>query len=373
MASHASRHIVSEHLQDRHPWQGQPFPQGVIRDEICVAYGRRCIPKLVAVLDLPENELPVSERIHCLKVLLPLLSTQEVKIDALSAGVCSPLVHHLQCTDSLEVRELCCQALTSLAHMMPGREAIVRARGLDVLTNALLTAPDAAVTTLKAISQSIDGSEYLQQSPARVVAALVDLIQRPSTSYEAAMEAVDTLAGVTTTEEGLIDALACEVPLCVVKLINRVVKHDLPGNELLLGVLKGCAKCLRQLCHHADGKAQVREAEGIPALSKLLSVPDEYVVQQATSALMAISVEKESKLLVMNHAGAILIPLIKTGPQATAQNARLAVLNAVEDLDARRKLELLMTQQEQSVLLGNLATVPPDYKYVVQTAAPPAV
>lgn len=59
--------------------------------------------------------------------------------------------------------------------------------------------------------------------------------------------------------------------------------------------------------------------------------------------------------------------------QATAQNARLAVLNAVEDLDARRKLELLMTQQEQSVLLGNLATVPPDYKYVVQTAAPPAV
>lgn len=32
--------------------------------------------QLVAVLDLPENELPVSERIHCLKVLLPLLSTQ---------------------------------------------------------------------------------------------------------------------------------------------------------------------------------------------------------------------------------------------------------------------------------------------------------
>lgn len=83
----------------------------------------------------------------CDATVLKLL--QEVKIDALSAGVCSPLVHHLQCTDSLEVRELCCQALTSLAHMMPGREAIVRARGLDVLTNALLTAPDAAVTTLK--------------------------------------------------------------------------------------------------------------------------------------------------------------------------------------------------------------------------------
>lgn len=82
------------------------------------------------------------------------------------------------------------------------------------------------------------------------------------------------------------------------------------------------------------------------ALSKLLSVPDEYVVQQATSALMAISVEKESKLLVMNHAGAILIPLIKTGPQVCSAIVHVAcdLLPGVALHLARVSLDTLTTQ-----------------------------
>ncbi len=57
--------------------------------------------------------------------------------------------------------------------------------------------------------------------------------------------------------------------------------------------------------------------------------------------------------------------------EAAVANARAALLNVVQHLDARRKLELLMPPGEAQLLLGQLPTVPPDYKYVVQAALTP--
>lgn len=136
MQSHASRHVVSEFLKDLHPDLSEPFPkvylstpfcskkpyhnigwypsQGVITDEIALAYGRRGITKasgpaslhaqamhvlqfisrmasttlvhhhlpclilqLVAVLALPDDVLESEdERAHALRIFNALLSTQ---------------------------------------------------------------------------------------------------------------------------------------------------------------------------------------------------------------------------------------------------------------------------------------------------------
>ena len=67
MQSHASRHVVSERLEDRHPDRSPPFPQGIIEDEIALAYGRRGIKKLVDVISLPDNVLPDESKAHAVR------------------------------------------------------------------------------------------------------------------------------------------------------------------------------------------------------------------------------------------------------------------------------------------------------------------
>ncbi len=70
-------------------------------------------------------------------------------------------------------------------------------------------------------------------------------------------------AGMTSTEAGVLDALQHGVPRCLVVLSKRALRQELAGNALLLGVLDVAARCLCQLCSHADGKAAVRNAEGV--------------------------------------------------------------------------------------------------------------
>eukprot|EP00878_Enallax_costatus_P040812 GHUV01047194.1.p1 GENE.GHUV01047194.1~~GHUV01047194.1.p1 ORF type:complete len:100 (+),score=13.32 GHUV01047194.1:219-518(+) len=76
MQSHSSRHYASEALSDRHPYKQPSFEKEPRKDEIAEAYGDRQIPKLVGVLHLTEEQLPESERVHCLKLFSQLLSTQ---------------------------------------------------------------------------------------------------------------------------------------------------------------------------------------------------------------------------------------------------------------------------------------------------------
>ena len=68
-----------------------------------------------------------------------------------------------------------------------------------------------------------------------------------------------------------------------------------------------------QVGHHAYGKTAIREADGIRALGELLAFGQwtPKVQRQATAALMAVSVEKESKLPVVKHAGIDLVKLLK--------------------------------------------------------------
>lgn len=75
MQSHASRHVCSERLEDRHPDRSLPFPKGVIEDEIALAYGRRGIKKLVDVLSLPDEVLPDESKAMAVRECLPDMGT----------------------------------------------------------------------------------------------------------------------------------------------------------------------------------------------------------------------------------------------------------------------------------------------------------
>jgi hypothetical protein len=69
----------------------------------------------------------------------------------------------------------------------------------------------------------------------------------------------------------------------------------------------------------------------------------------------------------MMHAGPSLVNLLKSSSDPESSGSAAAALRlALEEPDARRKLEVLLTPQERAALLGRLPDVPPAYKYVVQ-------
>ncbi|KIZ05125.1 radial spoke protein 8 [Monoraphidium neglectum] len=310
--------------------------------------------QLVPILSQPQ--LPADERVVALRVLNSQLANQEAKAEAVAAGAAAAVVALLLGVSGSEgptngcgggssaqagggsggsdgagsdlQQQLCCNALEALCHLRQGRAAVVEKAGLHALTAALGSVPDAASAALKAFAMSADGVAHMQQSPARVVSSLVDALGRVNTPLAAARDIAAALAGAAGTETGVVEACGAQVPAAMVALAQRVLRFKLGGDGggLLAEVLHEACACLRGICHHPDGK-----------------VP------------------------VMMHAGPSLVNLLKSSSDPESSGSAAAALRlALEEPDARRKLEVLLTPQERAALLGRLPDVPPAYKYVVQ-------
>eukprot|EP00798_Chlamydomonas_sp_ICE-L_P019287 gene19287-25931_t len=370
MQSHASRHVESEFLKDLHPDLSLPFPKEIIKDEIAEAYGRRGVQKLIAVLDLPQADLPDSERAHALRVFKGLLSTQEHKIEAIQEGASKPLTFLIRITKDVEVRKLSCNCLASMAQIIPGRNAIVKAQGFVALTEALTLSPEAAAGALREsfskskdrvgllntvfsseFSKSSDGVGLLKTVFSTVVPALVILINNDDEwegiTLKACENAAATLAGIASTDDGICSCLEFKVPRCMVKLIDRGLTGDFQFDE------SEQMEC--RICHHRYGKTAAREADAIRAIGALTSLGKFHplTVSKCSSALMGVSIEKESKVPVMQQAGAILNQLLK---------------NTCEHLEARKMMGAYLNEQEMKELLYQskpMPPTPPDFRYNV--------
>ncbi len=332
MQSHASRHVVSEHLCDRHTpgsagtaCSADAAASSTTTTAITEAYGRLCIPRLVAAIAQPG--LPADDLATALHVLNTLLSTQESKVEAIAAGAPAALVAALLGLSGGEADEssaastaeaeasqqqqqqrdrrqtLCCNTLEALAQLRQGRAAVRNSAGIQALTSALATVPAAAAAALKvrsatpqttytsscaprfdncnskppacaavrqAFVASPDGVASLQQSPVRVAAALVDALSRPSTPLAACRDAAAVLTGLASTDAGVVDACGAQVPAAMVVLARRMLRFDVGGGvagaqsgSLTQAVLHAACECLGMICHHPDGKSQVRLAKGI--------------------------------------------------------------------------------------------------------------
>ncbi|KAI8471920.1 MAG: hypothetical protein J3K34DRAFT_504855 [Monoraphidium minutum] len=376
---------------------------------------------LVSLLSQPH--LPRGDRVVVLQVLNTLLANQETKSEAIAAGAPGALAGLMLGVgrgggggeaaasgegeaggggggdgeasggDGAEggggegddpgyalQQALCCRALESLCLLPQGRAAAVDSAGLHALTAALGSAPEAAAAALRALTGAADGITHLQRSPARVVASLVDALGRPATPLPACRDAAAVLAGAASTDAGVIEACASQVPAAVVALARRVLRFRLDATEggggaeggegLLAGVLREACGCMRALCHHADGKTQVREAGGIEALAAVLTAAGAGAALHGlvASALALIAVDAAAKGPVMAHAGAALVGLLKAAAAAGAAAAALRL--ALEAPGARRRLEALLTPQERAALLGRLPDTPPAYRFVL--TPPPA-
>jgi hypothetical protein len=104
--------------------------------------------QLVEVLALEPVDILDEQRAHALRVLLGLLKTQEHKADATQAGLAPTLTRLVRESDSEEVKRLSCDCLASIAQLRGGRQAVVEASGVEVLTTALTSVPVAAAAAL---------------------------------------------------------------------------------------------------------------------------------------------------------------------------------------------------------------------------------
>lgn len=292
---------------------------------------------------------------------------QEIKIEAIKQGAARALTALLP-SRTPEVRRLSCQGLASLAQIRQGREALAAVGGVGVLCATLSSSPEAAAEALAVTASSSDGAALLRSQSATLLSALVAMINTPKSPEKTSRceLGAKAIAGICTTDDGIVAALVAQVPKCIVTLANRALSGDLKAVANNPTLLEACAACLMQLCHHPEGKTAVRLAEGISTLSELVRVKGHpAVVKKASSALMGITIEVESKLSSMKLCCNVLVMLLKGSDRDIALNARGALCNAAEDLNARRILEALLTSTEMATLLDPLPYPPPDYRYNV--------
>lgn len=141
--------------------------------EVAVAYGRRSLPKLLAVLAVEQHPEQLA---HCLRVLAPLLAEQEQKAEAIKLGAAKQLIVHAG-SDDVNLASLACDAIACLCTLMAGREAVVQGGGIAAIARVMPQAPEKAAKCLMVMSRSMDGAQAILSSGAEVVQALVNICQ----------------------------------------------------------------------------------------------------------------------------------------------------------------------------------------------------
>jgi hypothetical protein len=141
-----------------------------VAGEIREAYGHQCIPQIISSLEQkPDNIL-------CIHILTSLLSTQELKVQAIRQGAPALLVSCLR-PNSAQLTRSACKCLTQITRLKKGWQAVVDNCGIEALVSVLLDAPAEASECLKQISQTLEGSRAILARSQDVLMQLVKSCQ----------------------------------------------------------------------------------------------------------------------------------------------------------------------------------------------------
>ncbi|CAD7700905.1 unnamed protein product, partial [Ostreobium quekettii] len=89
-------------------------------------------------------------------------------------------------------------------------------------------------------------------------------------------------------------------------------------------------------------------------LRDLLSSNIPSVVKKSSQALMALSIDVEAKVPIMEKCGPKLLELLKNSDMDVAENARAAILNAAEDPAGSEIVIAALSETEREFFLGPL-------------------
>ncbi|OLQ14838.1 hypothetical protein AK812_SmicGene958 [Symbiodinium microadriaticum] len=112
-----NRHIISDHLKDRHPYL-EDIRGHLKGDDVSMAQGDRLFPRLVEQLTAP-NMAP-ERLVEALRTVCDLCSHQESKTVAISSDVIAAATH-LLLHDAVPVRRDACRVISSMSLLVGGR------------------------------------------------------------------------------------------------------------------------------------------------------------------------------------------------------------------------------------------------------------
>lgn len=330
-------HETSDELKHRHPFHPDADLAHEIRpDDVFQAYGDRCLPKLVALLER-DDSLPCEKRLLALQYMLEQTRSPESKCTAVASGAL-PACTQLLSSSSSEVRSMAAKVLASLMAVKVARDEAGASNCVDalvvLLSDPFLEVREVATEGIREYVKNADGATAFADCPGGV-SALVKSIPDANKSPVVHRRVLEALQLISSVSRGLEACLEAECQQALVRMASFAPVHQL------------IAQVAWNLAAWQGGKRDVIGAGLVKVLGKLLADAEEdaHAHAHASSsfrrivigALLACSVEKDAKLqLGEEPITRVLCAALQDDCDDVRLNAKEAIVSAAEVPSVRR-------------------------------------
>jgi len=337
-----NRHIISEHLKDRHPYL-EDIRGHLKVDEVSTAQGERLFPRLVELLSMPS--IAPEKLVEALHTICDLCSHQESKTVAISSDVIAAATHLLM-HESVPVRRAAARVISSMALLIGGRsllpigssplgDRLVEQSGpaLPRLAKLLLSCDDELVKlhvaeAFQAITIFRDGCQQVvdQSSVLGITQYMCGTLPDLPSSRPLALcllRLLQTMAAVTMyARDGMRDIFSTGFGLIgkVVKFLENVpIDKPMPSIdvELSTNIVRQALRLLWHCGNSAQGRVETLQADGAHCITQFLSHNDAKVREAAVCALNVISLETRGKKDILQHSLDAIARIIHSESETT--------------------------------------------------------
>jgi len=313
------RHIVSEHLVDRHPYL-EDIRGHLKADDVSVAFGNRQFPRLIE--QLKSTDISAEKLAEALRTICDLVPNQESKCQAVAADVVAAAADLLTHEDTAVKREAA-KTIAAVALMLNGRSRMPTLNAgpaVPKLSRLLLTCNDEGVKAnvaeaFNAICIFRDGcQQVVDQGAVKAMASYLCVVlpEQPQSQLLALcfLSLLKALSQVTMyANNGLRDLIGCGLigKLCV--FLSRVP----PGQGIPVVTPEQSTETVRQalrviwhIGNDMHGRQEALKAKGVEVITAFLNDQDAKVREGAVCALNVLSLEIPGKKDILAHS---VVPL----------------------------------------------------------------
>lgn len=317
------RHIVSEHLVDRHPYL-EDIRGHLKADDVSVAFGARQFPRLIEQLKSPD--ISPEKLAEALRTICDLVPNQESKCQGVAADVvlaASDLLTH----EDTAVKREAAKTIAAIALMLNGRSRMPTLNtgpAVPKLSRLLLTCNDEGVKAnvaeaFNAVCIFRDGcQQVVDQGAVKAIASYLCVVlpEQPQSQLLALcfLNLLKALSQVTMyANNGLRDLIGCGLigKLCV--FLSRVP----PGQGIPVVSPEQSTETVRQalrviwhIGNDMHGRQEALKAKGVEVITAFLSDQDAKVREGAVCALNVLSLEIPGKKDILQHSTVPLAELL---------------------------------------------------------------
>ena len=333
------QYVVSEFLNDRHPYLQGPFTSEINPQQVTLAVFDRSIPKLSEVIH--NVSVPSQKHADALRTLNELVSHQETKDEIIDNDVIKASSLLLNSSDP-RVRKEAVSLLGSISHLQRGRDKMDPAFGgmKKLLTDEEDIVKEVDAWAIMRLSQSRDGCELIVKS--KIENGMVDAANKYLRHKEFKTEyskyflyLFEAFVNLTEYDQGIYPILPTGLIKRLVKILKKKYKNNF--GHITKQIKELVLKILGNVSVNHNGKEEGVKCKVIKGVWKYLnsSILNEKVY--ASLAIMNLTIHLKGKKQAVKFEKmdlpAILIALINKlleKHEPLRNNCKIALLNISE-------------------------------------------